>query len=97
MYKEDFKFDKFKPEYQDYYFKVSGETRDQLTREYMEQSMLSVFEVVYSKAEDAVFVRRLFPFNCSTVESKDETLKQLLIEMIDELGDVDGKSVNCQN
>ena len=88
MCKTDFKFDKFEPEYQDYYFKVSGETQDELTHEYMEQCMVCVFGVIYSKVDDVVVIQQLFPFNCAVVESKDETLKQLLIEIIDELGDV---------
>lgn len=88
MIKSDFKFEKFEPEYQDYYFKVKGETQDELTHKYMEQSMVCVSSVIYSKVDDIVVIQQMFPFNYSVVESKDEKLKQLLLEMIDELGDV---------
>lgn len=88
MNKADFKFTKLDQEYQDYWFEVVGETRDELTREYMEMCMVCVTDVVYSKSDGVVGVKQLFPFNYQVVMSNDDKLKQLLIEIINELGDV---------
>lgn len=82
--KEDFTFEKFDKEYEDYWFTVSGDTQDYLTKQYMEQSMIEVTSVVYSKVEDFVGVRCLFPFNYYVRTSDDTELKQLLIDLIDE-------------
>lgn len=95
MNKADFKFTKFDSEYQDYWFEVIGDTRDELTRKYMEMCMVCVTDVVYSKVDDVVGVKQLFPFNYQVVMSSDDKLKQLLIEIVDELGDIDGKNINC--
>lgn len=59
MRKSDFRFHKKDEEYEDYWFYVDGETRDELIERHMEQSMVSVIEVVYSKAEDFVAGGRL--------------------------------------
>lgn len=48
MKREDFIFDHMDDEYEDYWFKVVGDTKDELTKKYMEMCMVSVTEVVYS-------------------------------------------------
>jgi len=63
MKREDFIFDHMDDEYEDYWFKVVGDTKDELTKKYMEMCMVSVTEVVYSNKEQALGVKRLFPFN----------------------------------
>ena len=63
MKREDFVFDHMDDEYEDYWFKVVGDTKDELTKKYMEMCMVSVTEVVYSNKEQALGVKRLFPFN----------------------------------
>ena len=82
--KEDFVFEKFDKEYEDYWFTVQGDTQEYLTEQYMEQSMIEIISVVYSKVEDFVAVKCLFPFNCWVRKSDDAELKQLLMELIDE-------------
>ena len=84
MRKEDFKLGitECKDGHIDYWFKVSGETEKELTDKYMEMCMVGVTEVVYSKDEDIVGVKRMFPFNYDVVLSDDESLKELLKSII---------------
>lgn len=42
MKREDFIFDHMDDEYEDYWFKVVGDTKDELTKKYMEMCMVSV-------------------------------------------------------
>lgn len=86
--KEDFVFAKFDKEYEDYWFTVQGDTQEYLTKQYMEQSMIEVVSVIYSKVEDLVAVRCLFPFNYYVKKSNDVELKQLLIELINERNNI---------
>lgn len=83
MKKEDFKFDRKECEtgHEDYWFKVSGETKKELTEKYMEQSMVSITDCVYSKDEDVVGLKRLFPFNYDVVLCDNNELKQTLKEL----------------
>lgn len=87
MNKEEFKLWKKDTSdgHEDYWFEVSGTTRDYLTDKYMEMCMKAVFRVVYSKDEDVVGVERTFPFNYDVVISDDEELKQILIDLVNEL------------
>lgn len=90
MKKEDFKFDrKETPEnHEDYWFKISGDSQKELTDKYMEQSIVSVTECVYSMDEDIVEVKKLFPFNeyCSLVDpDNDDGLKDILKSIVEEL------------
>lgn len=78
----DFKFHKKDMEYEDYWFYVDGETKSELTDRHMEQSMVSVTEVVYSKIDDIVGVRKLFPFNTMVVYDKDPELRKILLELV---------------
>lgn len=82
MKKSDFRFHKKDKEYEDYWFYIDGETRDELTDRHMEQSMVSVTEVVYSKADDIVAVRQLFPFNTMVIYDKDPELREILLELV---------------
>jgi hypothetical protein len=83
MKKEDFKFKEIG--YIDYWFFVEGETAKELTDKYMEQGMIGVTEVVYSKDEDIVGVKRQFPWNFDVIIDNDNLLKELLKSMIDSL------------
>lgn len=82
---EDFKFDKkdISDEHEDYWFKVSGETEKELTERYMEQSMVCVTDCVYSKDENVVGIKRLFPFNNDVIIAEDDNLKQVLMEAVE--------------
>lgn len=86
---KDFIFDHYDSEYEDYWFKVTGDTKKELTDKYMEMCMVEVTEVVYSVKEDIVGVKQLFPFNYQVIESTDETLKNLLIDLTKNLPKVE--------
>lgn len=86
MKKSDFRFHKKGNEYGDYWFYVDGETQAELTDRHMEQSMVAVTEVVYSKAEDIVGVRLLFPFNTMVVFDQDSELRNTLVDLVREIG-----------
>ena len=84
MKKSDFTFHKKDEEYEDYWFYVNGETQDELTHRHMEQSMIAVTEAVYSKKEDFVAVRLLFPFNTLVVYDKGQDLRKILLDLVHE-------------
>lgn len=83
MRKEDFELERKDTEtgHEDYWFKVSGKTEKELTEKYMEQCMVSVTGCVYSKDEDVVGIKRLFPFNYDVILCNDDQLKQILKEL----------------
>lgn len=83
MNKNDFVFYKLDTSfgYEDYWYKVVGETKNELTTKYMEQSMIEVIEVVYSKDEDIVGIKRLFPFNYDAIVVDDAELKCVLKDL----------------
>ena len=85
MNAKDFIFDHKEDEYEDYYFKVVGDTKEELTDKYMEMCMIEVCGVVYSKKEDIVVVQQLFPFNYKAVLSEDEELKKIFINLVNEM------------
>lgn len=87
MKKEDFKFKKVSEDsgYIDYWFSVEGETEKELTDKYMEQGMIGVTEVVYSKDADMVGVKRQFPWNFDIIVDNDSLLKELLKSIISSL------------
>lgn len=85
MNKTDFKFSKFDPEYQDYWFEVSGNTKTELTDNYFEMCMIEVTDVVYSKVDNMVGIKRLFPFNYDVIVSDNNTLKTMLSELTKEI------------
>lgn len=78
MKREDFIFDHMDDEYEDYWFKVVGDTKDELTKKYMEMCMVSVTEVVYSNKEQVLGIKRLFPFNYDVIMPDDTELKDML-------------------
>lgn len=88
---KDFIFDHYDSEYEDYWFKVTGDTKKELTDKYMEMCMVEVTEVVYSVKEDIVGVKQLFPFDYQVIESTDGTLKNLLIDLTKNLPKVENK------
>lgn len=85
MNKEDFIFDHMDEEYSDYWFKVIGDTKKELTDKYNEHGCEEVAEVVYSIEEDIVGIKQLFLFNYQVVESTNKELKRLLIDLVSEL------------
>ena len=66
------------------WFKVVGDTKDELTKKYMEMCMVSVTEVVYSNKEQALGVKRLFPFNYDVIMPDDSELRDMLVSLVAE-------------
>lgn len=62
----------------DYWFKVSGDSQKYLEKEYMEMCMVGIDEVVYSKDENQVGIKRIFPFNWDVIMPSDIELKNIL-------------------
>ena len=87
MKKEDFKFKEINGDngHIDYWFFVEGETAKELTDKYMEQGMIGVTEVVYSKDEDIVGIKRQFHWNFDVIIDNDSLLKELLKSIINSL------------
>lgn len=85
MKREDFIFDHMGDEYEDYWFKVVGDTKDELTKKYMEMCMVSVTEVVYSNKEQVLGIKRLFPFNYDVIMPDDTELKDMLESLVNEV------------
>ena len=84
MKKADFKLYNKDIEYEDYWFRVSGESKDELTQLYMEQSLIEVDEVVYSKVDDLVVAHLIFPFNTVFELDYNQQLRDILLELIEE-------------
>lgn len=85
----DFKFIKKDEPYQDFWFKVSGESKENLTRSCMETGMIEVTEVVYSKVDNLAGIKRLFTFSYDVIISDNdrlnEDLKNILLRKINEV------------
>lgn len=69
----------------DYWFTVSGESKQVLTDEYAEQSMIEVNKVVYSPKDDMMGVERLFPFNYDVIVVENKQLKDLIKNLVYEI------------
>ena len=70
--------------HEDYWFVTDKTSDEYLTNKYMEMCMVCVPEVVYSKDENVIGVKRLFPFNYDVILSDDEELKNILIGLIED-------------
>ena len=70
--------------HEDYWFVTDKTSDEYLTTKYMEMCMVCVPEVVYSKDENVVGVKRLFPFNYDVILSDDKELKNILMELSNE-------------
>lgn len=87
MNKENFTIDRVdrKDGYEDYWFKTDNVSNKELSDQYMEMCMVGVTEVVYSKNDDIVGIKRQFPFNYDVIMSHDENLKKMLKELLEDL------------
>lgn len=73
MKETDFIFDRIEGgKYCDYWFKVTGDTKEELTDRYMEQSMVEVTEAVFSIQDGQWGIKRLFPFNYDVITPWDD-------------------------
>ncbi len=80
MKETDFILDRIEGgKYCDYWFRVIGETKKELTDRYMEQSMVEVTEAVFSIQDGQWGIKRLFPFNYDVITpSEDKELYTML-------------------
>lgn len=85
MRKEDFVFDHRDDEFEDYWFRVTGDTKDELTAKYMEMCMVEVTGVVYSRKENLLGVKRLFPFNYDVITPDDDKLKDIVVSIVNDM------------
>ena len=85
MKREDFICHHMDDAHEDYWFKVVGDTKDELTKKYMEMCMVSVTEVVYSNKEQILGIKRLFPFNYDVIMPDDTELKDMLESLVNEV------------
>ena len=85
MNKDDFIFAKMNPEFKDWYFTVTGETRKELTSKYMEQSLVCIEGVIYSEIDDVILIQKLFPFNFRYDIVENEELKSFVISIINDM------------
>ncbi len=85
MRKEDFVFDHKDDAFEDYWFQVTGDTKKELTEKYMEMFMVEVTGVVYSRKENQLGVKRLFPFNFDVITPDDDDLKELVVSIVSRL------------
>lgn len=86
----DFKFTKFDPEFSDFWFEISGESADILTKEYSEGNILGVTDVVYSELDNSVQIKRLLLKGVSVsgydmITSNDASLKETLVSKVSEI------------
>lgn len=69
--------------HEDYWFTADEETLNELENDVREMCMVGVTEIVYSKDEDIVGIKRQFPFNFDVVLSDNEELKSILKEIVE--------------
>lgn len=86
----DFKFTKFDPEFSDFWFEISGESSEILTKAYSEANVLGVTGVMYSEIDDSVQVKRLLLKGTSVsgydiITSNDANLKEILVHKVSEI------------
>lgn len=84
--KDNFKLNRVDKQngHEDYWFTTDKTSDEYLTNKYMEMCMVGVTEVVYSKDEDLVGVKRQFSFNYDVILSDDKELKNILMELSNE-------------
>jgi hypothetical protein len=87
MKREDFKFDHLDEEFEDYWFTVSGPTKEELALRYNDVDEIEVVGAVFSTSEDIYGVKRRFLCNSITdvVMQDDPELKAMLISLVSEL------------
>ena len=79
----DFKFNRVEKTdgHEDYWFDVSPNAEQEFFWNYSTQGVEHFFEVVYSKDEDVVGVKRQYRFSWDVVISNDDNLKKILREL----------------
>ena len=82
--KENFSFDRVEKinGHEDYWFKTDKTSENELTNEYMDQGVVGIPFVIYSKDEDIIAIRRQYMFNIDFITPKDDELKSILVQMV---------------
>ena len=88
MKKEDFKFEKIVEfdDGNDYWFTVSGRSKDILDEYYLEENMLGISEVVYSDRLNETAVKKQYPHTFTIQIIYDDLgLKDFLRELVSDV------------
>lgn len=72
MKEADFVLDKIDGDGYNYWFRVVGETKNELTQKYMEPSMIEVSGAMFSLLSGQWGIKRRFPSNCDVITPKDD-------------------------
>ena len=85
--KENFKFDHVKEinGHEDYWFKTDKTSENELMNEYMDQGMVGIPFVIYSKDEDIIVIRRQYMFNIDFITPVNDKLKSILVDMVKDM------------
>ena len=87
MDKTNFKFERLDNTdgHEDYWFKTDSISDKELSERYMEQGLVGVTDVVYSKDDNMIGIKRVFPFNFDVIVPEDLELKEILKELAEKL------------
>ena len=82
--KENFIFDHVEKAngHEDYWFRTDKTSENELMNEYMEQGMVGIPSVIYSKDEDIIAIKRQYIFNFDFITPTNDKLKSILADMV---------------
>jgi hypothetical protein len=78
MNEADFRLSRVDQDTQDYWFEVSGTSKEKLTAEYFEQGMIEVSHVVYSLSDNMWAIQREFMFNMDMITPENNELESFI-------------------
>lgn len=86
----DFKFTRLDTSngHEDYWFDVSKEAEQDFFWNYHTQGVEGFPEIVYSKDEDVVGIKRQYLWNWDVILSNDSSLKNILRKLANSIGDL---------
>lgn len=84
MDKTNFKFIRLNSpnKFKDYWFKTDKTSKNELMNEYIEQGMVGIPFVIFSKDEDIITIKRQFMFNFDFITPTNDKLKSILACMV---------------
>lgn len=84
MDKTNFKFIRLNSpnKFKDYWFKTDKTSKNELMNEYIEQGMVGIPFVIFSKDEDIIAIKRQFMFNFDFITPTNDKLKSILACMV---------------
>lgn len=82
--KENFTFDHVKKinTHEDYWFKTDKTSEKELMNEYMDQGVVGIPSVMYSKDKDIIVITRQYMFNFDFIAPVNDKLKSVLADMV---------------